>query len=156
MQVGDSVNDRLECLGKDRDAEVVAPPIDWYGIDPIHIRKRSRAAAWEELLNLAHKQDSNAQQLDNSAPVQLPEPELEEVYQRPDDRDGGTLTIDRKETASVTDSASIQRTFELKNPWLGKRIRIWRHKPFRMWRKNVERVTDQPSVVIGNSELWLF
>lgn len=169
MDVGDAVNEKLETLATEKDVAVIAPPIEWYGIDPIHIRKRCRPAAWERLLNTAHQDLGTASPVPRSESSQHgelpPDAASEFSNQLPGFRNsaqpnaGGTLTVERTETAQQHAAAqphSLPQSFDMKNPWIGKRIRIWRHKPFRMWRKNVERVTDQPSVVVGNSELWLF
>ncbi len=40
----------LSELGEDRQVHIVEPPLDWYGVDPIHIRAGARASAWRELL----------------------------------------------------------------------------------------------------------
>ena len=34
-------------------ATIIDPPGDWYGADPIHVRRRDRAAAWAEILGVA-------------------------------------------------------------------------------------------------------
>lgn len=44
------LNDRLRRLGTDRGARVIEPPSSWYGIDPIHIRRRQRSEAWSQIL----------------------------------------------------------------------------------------------------------
>lgn len=40
----------LRRLGRDWGALVVEPELDWYGIDPIHLRRSRRAAAWDTIL----------------------------------------------------------------------------------------------------------
>lgn len=40
----------LRRLGRDWGAFVVEPELDWYGIDPIHVRRSRREAAWEKTL----------------------------------------------------------------------------------------------------------
>ncbi len=44
------LNERLRSLGQERGARVVEPPSSWYGMDPIHIRRRIRKEAWAEIL----------------------------------------------------------------------------------------------------------
>ncbi len=48
------LNDRLRRLGADRGARVIEPPSSWYGIDPIHIRRRRRNEAWLQILRGPH------------------------------------------------------------------------------------------------------
>jgi hypothetical protein len=139
MQVGDAVNQNLESLSRATAAALIEPPQAWYGIDPIHVRKRFRPQAWSEFLAATCREDSALVADSLSAP-------------EPIENSGNTLTLKR---TSVAEEEAHQ-AFELKNPWFGKRLRIWRHKPLRMWRKNVELVTGQPTAVVGNSELWLF
>ncbi len=40
----------LEELGRTFGTQVVIPQRDWYGLDPIHIRRRCRSAAWSHML----------------------------------------------------------------------------------------------------------
>lgn len=40
----------LRRLGRDWGAHTVEPELDWYGFDPIHVRRSRRAAAWGKLL----------------------------------------------------------------------------------------------------------
>jgi hypothetical protein len=146
MSVGDTVTENLESISREADVSLLTPPREWYGIDPIHIRKRFRTKAWSEFLRATHCDDeieakSGARDGKTTPPV-------------PKADSGITLTMER---TNVTEEEAVHHeTFELRNPWLGERLRIWRHKPLRMWRKNVELVTGQPTAVIGNSELWLF
>lgn len=42
---------RLEELAVEFGAACIVPREDWYGIDPIHIRRSRRRAAWETILN---------------------------------------------------------------------------------------------------------
>jgi hypothetical protein len=41
---------RLRRLGGERGARLVEPAVDWYGRDPIHLRRRSRREAWTQIL----------------------------------------------------------------------------------------------------------
>jgi hypothetical protein len=45
------LNQRLMELGRERGIPVVEPPAVWYGFDPIHIRRRLRAEAWEQIVS---------------------------------------------------------------------------------------------------------
>ncbi len=38
-------------LGNRHGAQVVTPPSDWYGLDPIHIRRAVRPSAWQHILS---------------------------------------------------------------------------------------------------------
>lgn len=44
------LNGRLAELGRNLGAHLVEPPACWYGFDPIHVRWRRRAEAWEHTL----------------------------------------------------------------------------------------------------------
>ncbi|HEY0782948.1 MAG TPA: hypothetical protein VGE98_10860 [Thermoanaerobaculia bacterium] len=46
----DQLDAALVRLGEARSVRLVAPPAAWYGVDPIHLRRRARREAWEELL----------------------------------------------------------------------------------------------------------
>ena len=146
MQVGDTVNAKLQTLADDLHVGLHEPPRTWYGIDPIHIRKRLRPAAWEQFLNAAGLERRGGLAIDAKKNA---------VSQVEAGASGSaTSTLELTNVADL--ESSVESDFQLKNPWLGRRIQIWRHRPLRMWRKNAERVTDQPTAVIGNSELWLF
>ena len=41
---------RLRRIGGERGARLVEPAADWYGLDPIHLRRRSRREAWTRIL----------------------------------------------------------------------------------------------------------
>ncbi len=41
---------RLRRIGGERGARLVEPAADWYGLDPIHLRRRSRREAWSRIL----------------------------------------------------------------------------------------------------------
>ena len=43
---------RLRQLGRDHGAQLVEPAAEWYGIDPIHFRRRARKEVWERVLSL--------------------------------------------------------------------------------------------------------
>ena len=45
------LNDSLARIGSERSLAVVEPNRGWYGFDPIHIRRRSRRAAWSKILS---------------------------------------------------------------------------------------------------------
>jgi hypothetical protein len=41
---------RLRRIGGERGARLVEPAADWYGLDPIHLRRRSRREVWSRIL----------------------------------------------------------------------------------------------------------
>jgi hypothetical protein len=43
------LDERLCRVGRDFDARVVEPEASWYGIDPIHLRRKRRRDVWERL-----------------------------------------------------------------------------------------------------------
>jgi hypothetical protein len=45
------LDERLRRLAKERGAVLAEPRAEWYGLDPLHVRRRSRPAAWRELLS---------------------------------------------------------------------------------------------------------
>lgn len=42
----------LERMGRERSLQMLAPPAEWYGFDPIHLMRRHRSSAWRAVLNL--------------------------------------------------------------------------------------------------------
>jgi hypothetical protein len=44
------LDERLRRLGGERGARLVEPAADWYGLDPIHLRRRSRREVWNRIL----------------------------------------------------------------------------------------------------------
>ncbi len=44
------LDERLRRIGGERGARLVEPAADWYGLDPIHLRRRSRREAWTRIL----------------------------------------------------------------------------------------------------------
>ena len=48
----DDLNEQLRMLGRHYGARLFEPPSRWYGLDPIHIRRRYRPDAWREILSL--------------------------------------------------------------------------------------------------------
>jgi hypothetical protein len=44
------LNDGIAALAKKFSASLVAPKLEWYGIDPIHVRTRDASRAWHALL----------------------------------------------------------------------------------------------------------
>ncbi|MFL6261298.1 MAG: hypothetical protein ACJ76Y_16490 [Thermoanaerobaculia bacterium] len=44
------LDDRLRRLGRERGARLVEPAAGWYGLDPIHLRRRARREAWAQIL----------------------------------------------------------------------------------------------------------
>lgn len=53
-----ALDERIARLAHERGFAAVAQPASWYGLDPIHVRRRQRATAWREVL--AHWSPSNA------------------------------------------------------------------------------------------------
>lgn len=45
------LNERLRELGRRVSAHIVEPPGDWYGFDPIHVRRATRDTAWQQILS---------------------------------------------------------------------------------------------------------
>lgn len=45
------LNERIIALAKEYRAELIRPDDDWYGLDPIHIRRSRRQSAWQRLLS---------------------------------------------------------------------------------------------------------
>jgi hypothetical protein len=41
---------RLRRIGRERGARLVEPAAGWYGLDPIHLRRRARREAWSQIL----------------------------------------------------------------------------------------------------------
>ncbi len=44
------LNDSLQQLGEKYSATLFEPRKEWYGIDPIHVRRRHRPVAWQQIL----------------------------------------------------------------------------------------------------------
>lgn len=44
------LDQRLRRIGRERGARLVEPAADWYGLDPIHLRRRSRQEVWTRIL----------------------------------------------------------------------------------------------------------
>jgi hypothetical protein len=42
----------LRRMGRERGAQLVEPAADWYGIDPIHLRRSLRREAWDRIVSL--------------------------------------------------------------------------------------------------------
>ena len=53
----DDLNKQLRILGDRYGARLFEPPDRWYGVDPIHIRRRDRPEAWREILSLCVPDD---------------------------------------------------------------------------------------------------
>lgn len=45
------LDERLAVLGRQMGVRLIAPRPEWYGLDPLHIRRRQRGAAWREMLS---------------------------------------------------------------------------------------------------------
>jgi hypothetical protein len=52
QQVGE-LNERVVKLAHKYDARLIRPAEHWYGIDPIHIKRRHKADAWQSILSMA-------------------------------------------------------------------------------------------------------
>jgi hypothetical protein len=44
------LDERLRRIGGERGARLIEPAADWYGLDPIHLRRRSRREVWSHIL----------------------------------------------------------------------------------------------------------
>jgi hypothetical protein len=44
------LDERLRRIGRERGARLVEPAAGWYGLDPIHLRRRARREAWAHIL----------------------------------------------------------------------------------------------------------
>jgi hypothetical protein len=44
------LDERLRRIGRERGARLVEPEAAWYGLDPIHLRRRGRREAWSHIL----------------------------------------------------------------------------------------------------------
>jgi len=51
LEVVQHLNQQLQLLGEQHDAQVIAPKNEWYGFDPIHIKPSARSKAWREILS---------------------------------------------------------------------------------------------------------
>lgn len=49
-----ALSDGLHALGKSQKIPIFPAQIEWYGIDPIHPRRRHMAAIWQQLFNAHH------------------------------------------------------------------------------------------------------
>ncbi|MFH5805258.1 hypothetical protein [Alienimonas sp. DA493] len=47
----DELHDRLSALAESRAVKPLEPPAEWYGLDPIHIRRSRRREAWEHIFS---------------------------------------------------------------------------------------------------------
>ena len=45
------LNERITQVVQEAGGTIVQPELNWYGVDPIHIRPRRRAAAWQKILS---------------------------------------------------------------------------------------------------------
>ncbi|HEV8578624.1 MAG TPA: SGNH/GDSL hydrolase family protein [Thermoanaerobaculia bacterium] len=45
------LNERLQRMGQEYGVRLVEPAADWYGIDPIHLRRGIRGEAWDRVLS---------------------------------------------------------------------------------------------------------
>jgi len=45
------LDERLRRLGRERGARLVEPAADWYGLDPIHLRRRRRREVWSQIVS---------------------------------------------------------------------------------------------------------
>jgi hypothetical protein len=50
LEQANDLDQRVEALGRLHFAALVHLPAAWYGLDPIHIRRRQRKVAWREIL----------------------------------------------------------------------------------------------------------
>ena len=52
------LNEQLRALATRYQARLFEPPGRWYGVDPIHIRRRDRPEAWREILSLCAPEET--------------------------------------------------------------------------------------------------
>ncbi len=45
-----ALDERLRGAGRERGARLIEPAAEWYGLDPIHLRRRARRDAWSRIL----------------------------------------------------------------------------------------------------------
>jgi hypothetical protein len=45
------LDERLRRLGRERGARLVEPAADWYGLDPIHLRRSRRREVWSQIVS---------------------------------------------------------------------------------------------------------
>jgi hypothetical protein len=45
------LDERLRRMGRERGARLVEPAADWYGLDPIHLRRRRRREVWSQIVS---------------------------------------------------------------------------------------------------------
>ena len=57
MQSIVALNNAVSELANDYQARFVLPNSDWYGLDPIHIRRRNQRVAWKKIL-VEHSEQS--------------------------------------------------------------------------------------------------
>lgn len=46
------LDERLRRMGRERGAQLMEPAADWYGVDPIHLRRGLRREAWDRIVSL--------------------------------------------------------------------------------------------------------
>ncbi len=51
LQRARALDERLRRMGRDHGARLVEPAADWYGFDPIHLRRGVRQEAWNRVLS---------------------------------------------------------------------------------------------------------
>ena len=63
------LNDAIAQIARDTDSAILTPAPDWYGFDPIHIRRRVRPTAWSHILS--HWPDFCAVDVARQSPIRL-------------------------------------------------------------------------------------
>jgi hypothetical protein len=51
LQMARAMNERLTAMGNLRKVPIISVSPNWYGFDPIHIKRRAERAAWPEILS---------------------------------------------------------------------------------------------------------
>ncbi len=51
LQRARALDERLRRMGRDYQARLIEPAADWYGLDPIHLRRGVRREAWNRILS---------------------------------------------------------------------------------------------------------
>lgn len=73
-----ALDERLRHMGRERGVRLVEPAADWYGIDPIHLRRRVRREVWDHILSL-WPQDPGAPERPPTGRIRIPRLGAEEI-----------------------------------------------------------------------------
>jgi len=81
-QRAEQLEQRLREVGEKYGARLIAPAESWYGIDPIHIRRRRRGQAWREILSAWSGQTAASRQPVAVPPVWKLRPQQRRIFGR--------------------------------------------------------------------------